>query len=269
MKKLLLANLLIAVCVLPAISQATEELEHYDQLENEKYVLVLKDGEQLVIRGGYEVRGNRTYFYLEHGSTPVYAMLATDSVDFKATEAANNKLRRERIRRENYYKLVEEMRRKSLEGEYAGPFIVESEAGDMQVDPEFQDDLRENTFYVQEARTYPPYDEGELEFKPETWWRAESRRLFTDLEEHNARMEQLSNDHNAIARRIQQAQSREQEQQLRAQIQQFRDALQTERNLGRLIGNRLVELSEIAQKLGIPMDWVIPDESPIYTDETP
>lgn len=269
MKAKRVAVLLIAIIVQLAVAQAPEELENRHMLEEEKFVLILEDGEQVVIRGDYEVRGDRVYFYYDLGNYPVYAMLKRDEVDFEATARANDKLRRERIRRANYYRLIEEVQRSSLEGDITGPFIVDTGEEGVAVEPEYEDELREDTFYLQTARNFPPYDEEDLEVQPEPWWRQESRRLFQALEESNTRLSQLNRDHNAIALQIRQAENREEEQRLREQLQQFRDALQTERNLARLIGNRLVELSEYAEKLEIPMDWIIPDDSSIYEEETP
>jgi hypothetical protein len=268
MKNYLISWLLLLTVVMPAMAQAPAELEDLEFLERETAVLILKDGEQIVIRGAYNVEGNRTYFHYDMGRYPLYAQMDSNLIDFEATERANQKLAQERTRRENYYRLIAETQRKALEGEFSGPFIVDSDQGELQPAPEFAEDIEDDVFYIQTARDFPAYNKDDLEFQPESWWREESLRLFSALEEHNRRMGQLSQDHNTIALQIRQAESREQEQTLRNQIQQFRDAMQTERNLGRLIGNRLVELSEFAQELEIPMEWIIPDNSPVYQEET-
>lgn len=254
------ALLIIALAALPAAAQLV--IPGMDEVLHEPtFVLILSDGEQLVIRGDYRIEGPLTYFFFDHGSYPIYASLPTERIDLEATKSANEKLVRERQRRENYYRLIEERRRRILDSEREEPpSIVTVEGQAITVQPGQQ---RAQTG---PADQYPPYEENDVVDRPENWWRGESQRLFTALEQSNTRLRELSAENDKVSMAITRARTDAEAQRLRGQLNDVRARFSAERTHGRMIGSRLAQLSDWAEQLAIPMDWIIPDGS-IVIDE--
>jgi hypothetical protein len=259
------AILLLALASLPAAAQlvipGTEEILHQPT-----WVLILRDGEQIVIRGDYEVKGPLTYFYYDHGSYPTWASMPTEAIDLDATRAANEKLKRERQKRENYYRLIEERRRRILEeDEDEQPTIIAIEGDAITMQPGQRPSAQAA---APQTLALPPYEENDVVNRPENWWRGEAQRLFTALGESNARLSELSRQNDQVSMEASRARTDVEAQRMRARLNDIRSRFAAERERGRLIGNRLAELSDWAEQLAIPMDWIIPDGSYVI-DESP
>lgn len=258
-RMILAVALLSAVVVLLTAQQklkSTEEL-----LELPTSVLILKDGEQLVIRGDFTVETGLVLFYLDHGRYPTYASIAADTVDFESTRAANEKLRQERKRQELYLRLLEERRRRLLEEVEERPVVIRTQDGAMSIEDE--EAVIEESAIVEE---FPPYQTERLANEPETWWRDESARLFTALDDSNARLATLGSRHDGLVLRINRAESEEQAAPLRQQLAEVRQTILAERERARLIGNRLTDLSIVAENLGLPLDWLLPVDSEVVDE---
>ena len=257
MQSMAIVFALTAAVVLPAQEMTDEEI-----LRLPTYVIVLNDGEQLVIRGGYEVRDGLVVFYLDHGSHPVFSSVLEETVDFEATESANQWLRDEREREERFWRLVEERRRRMLEEVESRPVVITSQTGmTIQNEEEQQPGVT-----VEEAQQFPPYDQTRLSMEPEVWWRNESARLFAALDASNLRLAALQQRHDEIARRINKARSESEAAPHQRELLEVRQALLAEREKARLIGNRLTDLSIAAEELAKPLDWLLPTGSAVIDE---
>ena len=253
------------VLVLVALTVSYAQESHLDEseiLELEQFVLILRDGEQIVIRGEYEVRGKRTYFYFDHGKYPVYSSLPTELIDFPGSDAANAKLQRDRQRRENYFRLIEERRRKILEESSSGSVIVTSNVSGFSVSEDKSAKQETQTI----SQQFPPYEENDVLNRPENWWRNESYRLFAALETSNSILRDLSAENDRLTVSASRARTNAEAQRLQQQINQVRTQINAERERGAYVGNRLAELSEWAEQLQIPLDWILPDGSVVYDE---
>lgn len=253
------------VLVLVALTVSYAQESHLDEseiLELEQFVLILRDGEQIVIRGEYEVRGKRTYFYFDHGKYPVYSSLPTELIDFPGSDAANAKLQRDRQRRENYFKLIEERRRKILEESSSGSVIVTSNVSGFSVSEDKSAKQETQTI----SQQFPPYEENDVLNRPENWWRNESYRLFAALGTSNSILRDLSAENDRLTVSASRARTNAEAQRIQQQINEVRTQINAERERGTYVGNRLAELSEWAEQLQIPLDWILPDGSVVYDE---
>lgn len=263
------AVLFILMLLLAAVSLSAQvkELDDVNMAEKPTYVLILKDGEQVVIRGDYDVRGELTYFYLDRGGYPVYSSMFTEKIDLEATVSANEQLVEERRRRENYYRLIEERRRRLLEQSRESDVqVITDTSGGMRVEEtgEGDDSIVPRTV----AEMFPPYEELDVVNQPENWWREESGKLFDALSGSNARLRTLAAENDRLTFAYNRARTADEAGKLQEQINAVRADIVVERERARLIGDRLVELSEHAETQGVPIDWILPTEGVVLDENS-
>lgn len=267
-RRVMLAILVVVICASAAFAQSITPLTDKSKLDEPTYVMILKNGEQIVIRGEYTVKGELAYFHYDHGSHPIFGSISVDMIDREESARANSKLRAERHKRELYFQLIEARRRKILEeGNVLNVPIIqggESTVSGQESTGETIAQPRGNASAV--AQSFPPYREADVRDKPESWWRAETTRLFNALEESNARMRDLFEEHDAKVVKYNQSRTQAEADKLKRETDALKNSINIERNKGKLIGNRLAELSEYAENLRIPMDWFIPQGTQIYDE---
>jgi hypothetical protein len=246
----------ISACAMAQQLPTTEEV-----LKQPTAVIILKDGEQLVIRGGYEVRDGLVLFFLEQGGHPVYSSINQDTVDFDATDSANKHLREERERQRRYWELIEQRRRRLLEEVQNRPVVVNTQAG-----VRVGEEQRPGAAGREEQQQFPAYDTNRLRNEPEAWWRDEAARLFTALEASNARMAEMERRQDDLVMRINRARSEQAAKPMQQELARLRQDLLHERESARLIGNRLTDLSIAAEEFGLPLDWLLPAGSAVVDE---
>ena len=266
-QRVMLAILVAFIFVSAATAQEITPLTDKSQLDKPTSVMILKNGEQIVIRGDFVIKGELAYFYYEHGSHPVYASIAADSIDQEASEKANTKLKRERRKRELYYQLIEARRQKILEEGNVLSTPVIQQGGDSSDQPSANVGSNQPVRVTRQvAQTFHPYNEEDIRSKDEAWWREETARLFKALEESNARMRALFTEHDAKVVKYNQSRTQAEADRLKKETDGLKAQITRERSKGKLIGNRLAELSEMAETLRIPMDWFIPEGTQVYDE---
>jgi len=262
MRPMLIAVALVGAAAALAAAQQAEPSEE-ELLRLQTYMLVIRDGSQIVIRGDYEVRDGLVLFYFDHGRHPVFASVLADSVDFEATAAANAILRRERRRQELYFRLLAERERRLMEeAEGRQPIIVQQGESLAIVDGEQPGAIE----VAGPESEFPPYDLGEVAGQPRSWWQREAARLFAALEGSNARLAELGRGHDDLVMRINRAADEEEATRLTRQLNDIRARIVQERLTGRLAGDRLTELSLLAEEQGLPLGWLIPDDAEIVDE---
>ncbi|HUX05962.1 MAG TPA: hypothetical protein VMX35_01505 [Acidobacteriota bacterium] len=259
-KALLLAAVVTLFLTTPVKAQQRPTRE--ELLEMPTAVIILNDGEQLVIRGEFRVEGGLVLFYLDQGSHPVYSSISTEMVDFEATKSANEHLRRERERQQRYYRLIEERRRRLLEEVQNRPVLINTQAG-----VTVTEEQKPEAGQAQVIQEFPPYEMNRLAAEPEAWWRDEAARLFATLDISNARMADLEQRQDALVLAINRARTEDQAKPLQEELAQVRQGLLSERERARLVGNRLTDLSIAAEELGKPLDWLLPAGGSAVIDE--
>jgi hypothetical protein len=182
-------------------------------------------------------------------------------IDFEQTDTANDKLKKERQKRENYYRLIEERQRRILEEDTSRPRIIESDAGIIRIE---EDDTQTSVSISMEE--FPLYEEEDVIDRSEEWWRYESSRLFAALNESNKQLRDISAAHDKAVIAHNRARTEAEAARLQQEINNYRTQAASEMDKGRLIGNRLAELSEWAEQLAIPLDWIVPDTMPVYDE---
>ena len=262
MRQLLIAVALVGAVAALATAQQAEPSEE-ELLRLPTYMLVIRDGSQIVIRGDYEVRDGLVLFYFDHGSHPVYASVLAETVDFEATAAANEILRRERRRQELYLRLLEERERRHMEEAEGRQPLILQQGETLTIREREQPETEDGAGLESE---FPPYDMGQVAGQPQSWWRQEAARLFAALEVSNARLAELGLDHDDLVMRINRAASEEEANRLMQQLNEIRVRIVEERLTGRLAGDRLTDLSLLAEELGLPLGWLIPDDVEIVDE---
>ena len=256
-------SLALVFALTAAVTLQAQEMTEEEILRLPTYVVVLNDGEQLVIRGSYEVRDGLVVFYLDHGSHPVFSSVLEETVDFEATESANQWLSDEREREARFWRLIEERQRRMLEEVDSRPVVITSQSG-LTIEEEEQ----QPAVTVEEAEQFPPYDNTRLAMEPEVWWRNESARLFAALDASNLRLAELQRRHDEIAQIINRARSESQAAPHQQELLEVRKALLAEREKARLVGNRLTDLSIAAEELAKPLDWLLPTGAAVIDESS-
>jgi hypothetical protein len=258
-------TLLIAAVLAAAAAGvvAAQEMSEKELLSIPTSVLVLVDGEQLVIRGDFTVRDGLVLFYLDHGGHPIYASIDEAKVDFDSTAEANERLRTEREREKRYYRLIEERRRRLLEEVQTRPVVIETQAG-FAVEEETAAEEREDVSRTLEE--FPPYNLETLSYEPESWWRDEAARLFAALDASNDRLAELARQHDSLTLQANRMTSEEEAAPVREELFRVRSEILAEREKARLVGNRLTDLSIAAEELEKPLDWLLPAGSQVIDE---
>jgi hypothetical protein len=259
-KRVLLAAIVAAAIPICAAAQQVPSRE--EVLGMQTAVIILRDGEQLVIRGSFEVRDGLVLFFLDRGSHPVYSAISEDEVDFEATSEANQHLQAERERQQRYFRLIEERRRRLLEEAQGRPLVIKTPTG-----VSVTEEQEAKSGVAQTEAQFPAYDMARLSEEPEAWWRDEAARLFTALDACNAKLAELEGRQDALVLQINRARSEDTAQSLQQELAQVRQQLLQERELARLVGNRLTDLSIAAEDLGKPLDWILPAGSSVIDEE--
>ena len=259
-KALMLAVVVLLLLTSPTAAQQRPTREELLQMPTA--VIILDDGEQLVIRGEYRISGGLVLFYLDQGSHPVYASISVNLVDLDATDSANEHLRRERERQQRYYRLIEERRRRLLEEVENRPVVFNTQTGVTIVDEQQPEADRE-----QVIQQFPPYDLNRLNAEPEAWWRDEAARLFAALDVSNTRLADLDRRQDALVLAINRARTEDEAKPQQQELAQVRQDLLAERERARLVGNRLTDLSIAIEELGKPIDWLLPSEGSVIDED--
>jgi len=258
-RSLIFAAILAAALATAALAQEVGEDE---LLRLPTSVIVLSDGEQIVIRGGYKVSDGLVLFYLDRGSHPVFASLLAEQVDFEATKAANERLRAEREREVRYWRLIEERQRRMLEEIESRPVVIGSQ-GVLTVT---EGGETKAVVPSADATEFPPYDMNRLPAEPEAWWRDEAARLFAALDAANLAMAGLQRRHDELVQAVNKSRSESEVKPLREELQGVRKELLAARERARLVGNRLTDLSIAAEQLGKPIDWLLPTSATVIEE---
>ncbi len=259
-KALMLAVVVLLLLTSPTAAQQRPTREELLQMPTA--VIILNDGEQLVIRGEYWISGGLVLFYLDQGSHPVYASISVDLVDLDATDSANEHLRRERERQQRYYRLIEERRRRLLEEVQNRPVVFNTQTGVTIADAQQPEADRD-----QVIQQFPPYDLNRLNAEPEAWWRDEAARLFAALDVSNSRLADLDRRQDALVLAINRARTEDEAKPLQEELAQVRQDMLAERERARLVGNRLTDLSIAIEELGKPIDWLLPSEGSVIDED--
>lgn len=254
---------LIASAAWQAVAQPI--WDYSDLLDLPTSVLVLKDGEQLVIRGSHEVKGPLVFFFLDHGRYPTPATVAADKVDFEATSEANKQLRLERERHRMYLILLEQRQKRLLEVSTGRAVVVRLEGGAMTVE-EQKEAIEQEAVALQQE--FPVLEVEDATGRPETWWRDESSKLFTALNQSNNKIAELGRSYEDLVFRINRSTSESEVSNLRSRLAEVQKDLNYQRFRAEYIGARLGDLSAYADELGIPIAWLIPDNFEVI-DESP
>jgi hypothetical protein len=256
------AALLSAVTGLSS-AQTFEKTEELMKLQTS--FLVLKDGERIVVRGGYEFKDGLVVFYYNRGRNPVFSSIDAEMVDLSATEAANKKLLQERERHRMYLLLLEERQKRLLEGVEQGPVVIRSEAGELRVS---EAAVQGERVAPAGAEEIPVLTLEDATNRDEAWWREQAAILFAALRKGNVDIAALEGQYQDLIFRINRSGTEAEAAPLKAQLNDVQGRIIQERRRANYIGARLGDLSAFAEELGIPLDWLLPTDFPVL-NETP